>query len=154
MKIESNPNSNTIVTNSSKLRKVLGFRTHSKKNRRKSKKRNIQRQPINMLKSKQKENDIPSVETEQENKVLQDNHSAFKNYTYEINQTPFQNRFHNILLLSQLQTTTNSHFTFPIQTKPIQIICNNNINYFFANSQPVKKNLDELFRQTLNYHNK
>ena len=123
-------------------------------NRRKSKKRNIQRRPLNMLKSKQKENDIPSVETEQENKVLQDNHSAFKNYTYEINQAPFQNRFHNILLLSQLQTTTNSHFTFPIQTKPIQIICNNNINYFFANSQPVKKNLDELFRQTLNYHNK
>ncbi len=154
MKIENNPNSNTLINNSSKLRKVLGFRTHSKKNRRKSKKKSIQRQSINLLKTKQKENDIPLDDTDQNIKPLSDTHSAFKNYTYEFNQTPFQKRFNNFLFFSQLQTTTNSQFTFPVHTKPIQIICNNNINYFFANAQPVKKNLDELFRQTLNYHNK
>ena len=79
---------------------------------------------------------------------------VLQNLPSEYNQTPLQKICNNFLLSSQRQTTNNSQFTFPIQTKPIQIICNNNINYFFANAQPVQKNLDELFRQTLNYHNK
>ena len=132
MNIDSNANSNSpMAVTSKKIRKVLGFRTHSKKSKRKGRKKS----PIKSYESISKD----------------DQHSAFKNINEPPMKTPLNNDIDRVIVFSNLQTNSHSPFTFPILTKPIQIICNNNTSYFSNSTPPPKKNLDEMFIQTLHF---
>ena len=61
-----------------------------------------------------------------------------------------------IVLFSKLATSAHSPFNYPVQTKPIQIIWDNNVNASptFTHDPTPKKNLDNMFLETLHTQKK
>ena len=169
MKIDTNSNAsnNNFTISSKKIRKVLGFRTHSKKCKKRGRRKTSTKVPsngnntktnnsinnINLVKSKQKENEKNIIN---ENINKNDVHSAFKNYNESITQTPINSDINKIVLFSKLATSAHSPFNYPVQTKPIQIIWDNNVNASptFTHDPTPKKNLDNMFLETLHTQKK
>ena len=137
MKFE-NLSNNSGNLNSKKIRKVLGFRTHSKKCKKRGRKRAPSTYPNSSSKKSLESTEKKKKENTFEVTPTNIHSSAFTNYDETINQTP-----HNIISNGYRNTTASTPMFYPKQTK-IQVICDNNNPI----STP-KKNLTNMFLETI-----